>query len=396
MTLLKYLIAIADGCADQPILSGQTPLQYAHTPCLNRLAAHSQVGRTNLIPSGCPVGSQTALLTLLGAPVSTCHGGRAALEAHALGVPLDADTTVLRCNLVTLDDDRLIAHDGSGVTQTEADALLLTLQQQLGDALHTFHIGHTYRALLLRRGFDHPGGAAPDTLLGAHLCQHLPDDADLQRLFFAARDILTAHPVNQARQTQGLPPVNGVWFWGGGHLPTLPDFTAQTGLHGGAVGGVALVQGIARASGLHWLDVAHADGSLYTNWEGKAFAAFDALTRGGLDFVLLHVEAPDEAGHSGNLPHKVASIEYFDQRFLAPLTSWLDETQTDYRLLVLSDHPTPLALRRHTTDPVPWLLYDSRHTAQTNCCYDEAHTAGCPVLPGRQLLNLLLERKLTP
>ena len=394
---MKYLIAIADGCADQPILSGQTPLQYAHTPCLNRLAAHGRVGRTNLIPSGCPAGSQTALLTLLGAPVSACHGGRAALEAHALGVPLDADTTVLRCNLVTLaDDDRLIAHDGSGVTQTEADALSLTLQQQLGDALHTFHIGHTYRALLLRRGFDHPGGAAPDTLLGAHLCQHLPDDADLQRLFFAARDILTAHPVNQARQAQGLPPVNGVWFWGGGHLPTLPDFTTQTGLHGGAVGGVALVQGIARASGLHWLDVAHADGSLYTNWEGKAFAAFDALTRGGLDFVLLHAEAPDEAGHSGNLPHKVASIEYFDQLFLAPLTSWLDETQTDYRLLVLSDHPTPLALRRHTADPVPWLLYDSRHTAQTNCCYDEAHTAACPVLPGSQLLNLLLERKLTP
>lgn len=393
---MKYLIAIADGCADQPILCGQTPLQYAYTPCLNRLAAHGQVGRANFIPAGCPAGSQTALLTLLGAPASACHGGRAALEAHALGIPLDADTSALRCNLVTLDGDRLVAHDGSGVTQAESDALLLTLQQELGDARHTFHAGRTYRTLLLRRGFDHPGGAAPDILLGTSLRQHLPNDADLQRLFFAARDILTAHPVNQARRSQGLPPVNGVWFWGGGRLPNLPNFTTLTGLSGGAVGGVALIQGIARTTGLHWLEVPGANGSLSTNWEGKAFAAFDALTHGGLDFVLLHAEAPDEAGHSGNLPHKVASIEYFDQRLLAPLTGWLDESKTDYRLLVLSDHPTPLTLRRHTADPVPWLLYDSRCTAQTNCCYDESHVAACPVLPGAQLLNLLLERKLTP
>lgn len=391
---MKYVIAVADGCADLPAPPAGTPLSYAHTPCLDRLAARSLLGQTCLIPPGCDPGSQAALLTLLGAPAACCRGGRAALEALAQ----DADLTgraVLRCNLVSLADGRLAAHDGGGLTQEEADCLLGALRRALDDADHAFLPAMGYRALLVRRGPAHPGAPAPDTLLGQEILPHLPADDDLRRLFFAAREILEAHPVNTARRAGGRLPANGVWFWGGGALPDLPDFTARTGLRGGATGGVPLVQGIARGLGLAWLNVARADGTLHTNWEGKAFAAFDALVRGGLDFMFVHAEAPDEAGHAGSLPEKVAAIEYFDQRLLAPLTGWLDETAVDYRLLVLPDHPTPLALRSHTAGPVPWLLYDSR-TALPGGIYDEAHTAHAPYIPGGAMLDLLLERRSLP
>lgn len=391
---MKYLIAVADGCADLPGQPVGTPLSYAHTPCLDRLAARSQIGQTCLIPPGCDPGSQAALLTLLGAPAASCRGGRAALEALAQDIDLSG-RAVLRCNLVSLEGNRLVSHDGGGLTQDEADHLLHALGQALGDPDHTFLSAMGYRALLVRRGPVHPGAPAPDGLLGQDITPYLPADADLRRLFFAAREILEAHPVNAARRASGQLPANGIWLWGGGALPALPNLTARTGLAGGATGGVPLVQGITRGLGLTWLKVPHADGTLYTNWEGKAFAAFDALVRGGLDFVFVHAEAPDEAGHAGSLPEKVAAIEYFDQRLLAPLTGWLDETGTNYRLLVLPDHPTPLSLRSHTADPVPWLLYDSR-TILPGGIYDELHTADAPFVPGDAMLDLLLERRPLP
>lgn len=392
---MKYIIALADGCADLPVVGGDTPLGYAHTPCIDRLAARAVIGRTCLIPTGCIPGTQAALLTLLGAPRSACDSGRAAIEALACGVDLDG-WTALRCNFIALDDTgRLAAHDGGGLTDDEAAQLVDALNAGLGDQTHRFVPGTGYRALLLRRGMAHPGGPSPDSLLGQDVRTYQPQDDDLRRLYDAAQTILRGHPVNLARQAQGKLPANAVWFWGGGPTPTLPDFTAATGLRGAAVGAVPLVHGIASGMGLHWLTVPHADGTLHTNWEGKAFAAFDALTRQDMDFVFVHTEAPDEAGHAGSLPQKVASIEYFDQRLLAPLTSWLEQSRTDYRLLVLPDHPTPVAQRIHTADPVPWLLYDSRKTAQGGI-FDERHAEHCPLTPGEDLLALLLERKLRP
>lgn len=391
---MKYIIALADGCADLPAVGGDTPLSYAHTPCLDRLAARAVIGRTCLIPSGCIPGTQAALLTLLGAPRSACDSGRAAIEAMACAVNLNG-WTALRCNFISLDGTRLVAHDGGGLTDDEAAQLVQALSAQLGDQNHRFLPGAGYRALLLRRGVAHPGGPSPDSLLGQDLCTCQPEDDDLRRLYDAAHAILRDHPVNLARQAQGKLPANGVWFWGGGPTPTLPDFTAATGLRGAAVGAVPLVHGIASGMGLHWLTVPHVDGTLYTNWEGKAFAAFDALTRQGMDFVFVHTEAPDEAGHAGSLPQKVASIEYFDQRLLAPLTDWLDESRIDYRLLVLPDHPTPISRRIHTADPVPWLLYDSRKIGEGGI-FDELHTGDRPLTPGETMLELLLERKLRP
>lgn len=389
---MKYIIALADGGADLPLPGLGTPLAYAHTPCLDRLSRRAQLGRTCLIPPGCAPGSQPALLTLLGAPPSACRGGRAALEALACGADLSG-WTALRCNFITLDGGRLVTHDGGGLTDDEAGVLVDALQQALGDDSHRFLPGSSYRALLLRCGEPHPGGPSPDLLLGHDLSRCLPSDPDLCRLLGAAHDILRAHPLNLSRVQRGLPPANGVWFWGGGPTPALPDFTARTGLRGAAVGGVPLVRGIARGMGLRWLTVPGADGTLHTNWEGKAFAAFDALTRDGLDFVFLHAEAPDEAGHAGSLPEKLAAIEYFDQRLLAPLTGWLDESGAAYRLLVLPDHPTPISLRSHTDGPVPWLLYDSR-TTYPGGIFDETHAAGYPETPGDRMLTLLLERNL--
>lgn len=387
---MKYLIAIADGCADLPASPLGTPLHYAKTPCLDALASRAQLGRTCLIPTGCTPGSLPALLTLLGAPEEACHSSRAALEAFALGAKFSADTTALRCNLISTQEGCIAAHDGGGVTQSEADQLIQTLSAALGDAAHTFLSGVTYRAFLLCTGAAPSTGApSPDTLLGQPAHKYLPEDTDLRRLFDAAQQILATHPVNLARQAQGKLPINAVWFWGGGTLPKLPSFFQQTGLHGGVVGGVPLVHGIAKAMALSVISVPHTDGTLYTNWEGKAFAAFDALRE--LDFVLIHAEAPDEAGHTGSFSQKTAAIEYFDQRLLTLLTGWLAQAHIDYRLLILPDHPTPISLRHHTADPVPFLLYDNQKT-QSGGTFDELHTEALPVTPGTALLNLLLER----
>lgn len=385
---MKYLIAVADGCADLPLPHLGTPLHYAKTPCLDALASKAQLGQTCLIPADCTPGSLPALLTLLGAPKEACHSSRAALEALARGADL-SESTAFRCNLISIQAGKIVAHDGDGVTQEEADQLIESLSVALGDSSHTFLSGASYRALLLRKGTVHEGAPAPDTLIGQPAAEWLPDDGDLCRLFYAAQKVLSAHPVNLARQAHGKLPSNGVWFWGGGILPSLPSFSQQTGLSGGIVGGVPLVHGIARANGMSVISVPHADGTLYTNWEGKAFATLDALKK--LDFVLIHAEAPDEAGHTGSFSKKTAAIEYFDQRLLSPLTTWLAQIETGYRLLVLPDHPTPVSLRHHTNDPVPFLLYDSQRT-QPGGIFDEYHTKALPVTPGASLLNLLLER----
>lgn len=386
---VKYIIAIGDGMADlaQPSLRDETPLSFAHTPCLDRLARRGRVGSTCLIPPGCAPGSLPAQLTLLGCPPAVCGCGRAALEALAHGPLADGESAV-RCNLVALSDGRLLAHDGGGLTADEADALFSALRDTLTDETHRFLPGAGYRGLLVRRGAPMPVGISPDALLGQPLAGALPEDDDLVRLFYAGQAVLTDHPVNQARAARGQHPANGIWFWGGGAAPVLPDFEAQTGLCGAVVTGVPLLRGIARGMGLTVLPVDGADGSLHTNWEGKAFATFDALTRGGFDFALVHAEAPDEAGHAGSLPEKVAAIEYFSERLLDRLTGWLDEAGTDYRLLVLADHPTPVSLRVHTAGPVPWLLYDRTRERTAGEPYREDNAG--PRVPGAQMLTLLL------
>ncbi len=383
---MKYLIAIADGAADLPASPLGTPLHYAHTPCLDALSTRARLGRTCLIPSGCAAGTLPALLTLLGAPREACGSSRAALEAFGLGAPLTGHTA-FRCNLISVHDGCIVAHDGGGVSQSEADALTQSLSDALGDAAHLFLSGTTYRSFLLRKGAASIDAPAPDTLLGQHAEAHLPTDPDLRRLFYGAHKLLSAHPLNAKRCADGKLPVNAIWFWGGGSLPELPSFPARTGMQGCAVGGVPLVHGIAKAMGLSVIPVPHADGTLYTNWEGKAYAALDALAQN--DFVLVHAEAPDEAGHSGSFRDKVTAIEYFDQRLLAPLTEGLAARYPDHRLLILPDHPTPVSLRCHTADPVPWMLYDSR-TAQAGGVFEE--TECLPLFDGTQLLDLLLER----
>lgn len=387
---MKYILAVGDGMADEPqaALGGQTPLGYAQTGCLDRLSRAGMVGRTCLIPPGCLPGSLPAQLTLLGCPPSACQAGRAALEAQAQGT-LALGEHALRCNLIAVEHGCIAAHDGGGVTAEEAGALFAALFEALSDAAHRFLPGMGYRALLVRRGPQTPGAPSPETLLGVPAAAVLPEDADLRRLYEAGCAVLAEHPVNRARAARGQRPANAVWFWGGGMRPDLPDFTALTGLHGGVAAGVPLPKGIARGMGMTLLPVDQADGSLHTNWEGKAFAAYDGLTRGGLDFVFVHAEAPDEAGHAGSLPEKVAAIEYFSERLIAPLTQWLDADGEAYRLLVLPDHPTPVGLRVHTAGEVPWLLYDSRAPRADGGAYHEAAAARGTFVPGAQMLRLL-------
>lgn len=385
---LKYILAVVDGCADEIHSNRPTPLTYAHTPCLDRLALASTLGQTCLIPPHCVPGSYTALMTLFGAAPDDCHTGRAALEALALGVDLK-QRSVLRCNFITLENGVIANHDGGGLSQNEADRLTQSLNDALGDKTHTFISGMTYRTFLLCDHM-HLGGPAPDTLHGTPAINSLPNDPDLRRIFYAACKILEEHPINRARITRGDQPANGIWLWGGGTQPKLPNFRHRTGLQGGVVAGVPLIHGLAHAIGLHKIDVPHTNGTLYTNWEGKAFHTFDALTHKGLDFVFVHIEAADEAGHAGNFANKVAAIEYFDQRLLAPFLNWMGNQP--YRILILPDHPTPVALRTHTAAPVPWLLYDHHHPLPGGS-FDEMHTAHLPITPGKHLVDLLLERR---
>lgn len=383
---MKYLIAVADGAADLPLCPQGTPLHYAHTPCMDTLSARSRLGRTCLIPSGCAAGTLPALLTLLGAPKEACGSSRAALEAFGLSASL-TDHAAFRCNLISMRDGCIFAHDGGGMSQYEADTLTASLSDALGDDAHRFISGTTYRSFLLRKGAACIDSPAPDTLLGQPAEAHLPSDTDLRRLFYAAQKVLSTHPINTKRCADGKPPINAIWFWGGGTLPNLPAFPARTGMQGSAVGGVPLVHGIAKAMGLSVVSVPHADGTLYTNWEGKAYAALDALEQS--DFVLVHAEAPDEAGHSGSFRDKVTAIEYFDQRLLAPLMEGLAARYPEHRILILPDHPTPVSLRCHTTAPVPWMLYDSR-THQAGSAFEENEML--PLFDGTRLLDLLLER----
>lgn len=398
----KYIVVLGDGMADEPIdeLGGKTPLAYADTPAMDRLSKLSEVGLVHTIPEGMKPGSDTANLSVLGYDPKIYYSGRSPLEALSIGVPMKDTDVALRCNIVTLSEEdvpfeeRTIIDHSSGEISTEDCAVLLeAVKKELQNETYQFYVGTSYRHCLIWNHGSVIELSQPHDVLGQVIGQYLPEDENLLYMMKKSYEILANHPINIERKKQGLNPANCCWFWGAGTKPMLSSFEEKTGLKGMMVSAVDLLKGIAVGAGMGVADVEGANGGLNTNYEGKVQAALDAL-KGGYDFVYIHVEAPDEMGHQGSVERKVQAIEYLDQRVIEPLTKALDEEGVHYRLLVMPDHPTPIRVRTHTADSVPYLLYDSAKPQKESWNYNEkeAGVSGNFVPLGHTIIDKLFEK----
>ena len=401
---MKYIIILGDGMADEPIveLKGLTPLEHAKTPQMDLMAKQSEIGLIHTIPEGMKPGSDTANLSVLGYNPREYYTGRSPLEALSIGVPMKADDIALRTNLVTISDedvafgDRKILDHSSGEISTEDAAVLLkAVQRELQTGTHQFYVGTSYRHLLIWAKGEVVDLVQPHDVLGQTIGQHMPEDPILRDMMVRSYEILKDHPINKARKAVGLNPANCCWFWGAGTKPAVSSFEEKTGKKGAMISAVDLLKGIAVGAGMKNIHVEGADGTLHTNYEGKAQAAVDVLVKDDYDFVYVHVEAPDEMGHQGSVTRKVQAIEYLDSRVIKPVKAGLDAAGVEYRMMILPDHPTPIRVRTHTPDPVPYLLYDSTALQDHTWNYNEkeAKQSGNVIAKGHQGMDYLLGRE---
>lgn len=366
---MKHIIILGDGMADEPIdeLGGLTPLQYAATPYMDRLAAAGCTGRLKTVAPGFHPGSEVANMSVLGYDLPHVYEGRGVLEAASIGVTLQPGEMALRCNLVCIDGELLKNHSAGHISTAEADELIRTLNEQLGSDRVRFYTGVSYRHLLVVRGGDKRLDCTPPHDVPLHPFRPLMVKAEvpeaeetarlLNDLIFRSQEILANHPVNRKRQGAGKDKANSIWPWSPGYRPAMRTLHELYGIRRGAViSAVDLIRGIGTYAGLEVLHVEGATGLYDTNYEGKAAAALEALKTN--DFVYLHVEASDEAGHEGDVALKVRTIEDLDRRAIGPLYEALRTWDEPVAIAVLPDHPTPCRLRTHTADPVPFLIYN--------------------------------------
>lgn len=400
---MKYVIVLGDGMADRPIASigGRTPLEYAQTPMMDALSRKSEIGLVHTIPEGMNPGSDTANLSVLGYDPKVYYSGRSPLEALSIGVPMEDTDIALRCNMVTLSEEespfetkRILDHSSSEISTSDCLVLLEEVRRELEKEEYRFYGGTSYRHCLIWKEGRMLDLTPPHDVLGKVIGDYLPEDEALLSMMKKSYEILVNHPINVERKRQGLNPANCCWFWGAGTKPLLSSFQEKTGKKGIMISAVDLLKGIALGAGMGVSIVEGANGGLHTNYEGKTRAAVNALTEEGYDFAYIHIEAPDEMGHQGSLEKKVQAIEYLDQRVIRPLTEALDAAGTDYRLLVLPDHPTPVAVRTHTSDPVPYMLYDSTAPQSHGWNYNEAEAgrSGRLVAAGHEMITHLFEK----
>lgn len=398
----KYIVVLGDGMADEPIeaLGGKTPLEYADTPALDRLSKLSEIGMVHTIPEGMKPGSDTANLSVLGYDPKKYYSGRSPLEALSIGVPMKDTDVALRCNIVTITDGeepfeekRILDHSSGEISTEDCAVLLEAVRKELQNETYQFYVGTSYRHCLIWNKGSVIELTQPHDVLGQVIGQYLPTDENLLYMMKRSYEILVNHPINIERKKQGLNPANCCWFWGAGTKPALSSFEEKNGLKGMMVSAVDLLKGIAVGAGMGVAKVEGANGGLHTNYEGKVQAALDALC-GEYDFAYIHVEAPDEMGHQGSVERKVQAIEYLDKRVIAPLTEALDGKGMEYRLLVMPDHPTPIRVRTHTADSVPYLLYDNRAFQEESWNYNEREAAasGNFVAVGHTIIDRLLEK----
>ena len=397
---MKYIVVLGDGMADEPIeeLGGKTPIAFARTEELDRLAGLSEIGMVHTIPEGMSPGSDTANLSVMGYDPRKYYTGRSPLEALSIGIPMKDTDVALRCNLVTLSEEepyaskRILDHSSGEISTSDAAVLLEAVRKELENKDYRFYVGTSYRHCLIWNRGKVMELTAPHDVLGQTIDDYLPKDEKLKQMQEKSYEILNSHPINQKRRAEGLNPANSCWFWGAGTRPALTSFEEKYHKKGVMISAVDLLKGIAVGAGMDNIVVEGANGGLNTNYEGKAQAAVDALLKDNYDFAYIHVEAPDEMGHQGSAERKIKAIEYIDKRVIKYVVERMDASGEDYRLLVLPDHPTPIRVRTHTAAPVPYLLYDSRKAVEHTWKYneEEAAASGNYIAEGHALMEHLL------
>ncbi len=397
---MKYIVILGDGMADKPIdeLDGKTPLEYAKTPMMDALASMGELGMVHTVPTGMKPGSDTANLSVLGYNPKKYYSGRSPLEALSIGVPMKDTDIALRCNIVTLseeeenyEDKRIIDHSSDEISTEDAAILLEAVRKELETDTYKFYVGTSYRHLLIWDKGEVVELVQPHDVLGQTIGDKLPENKDLREMMKKSYEILANHPINIERKKKGLNPANSCWFWGAGTKPALSSFEDKTKKKGAMISAVDLLKGIAVGASMNVITVEGANGGLHTNYEGKAEAAVKVLTEDGYDFVYVHVEAPDEMGHQGSVDKKVKAIENLDEHVIKPIVQGMNDAGEDYRLVILPDHPTPICIRTHTGDDVPYLLFDSKKKEEHTWKYNEREAAqtGKYIEEGHKLIDYL-------
>lgn len=391
---MKYVILLGDGMADHPVdsLGGRTPLQAANKPDMDLVASQGCSGLVRTVPEGLPPGSDVANLSVLGYDPQKYYSGRAPLEAAAMGVDLAKDDIAFRCNFVTVTNGLMEDYSAGHITSDEGREPIKSLKQLMpGERLYS---GVSYRNLLVLKAGAEAMCTPPHDIMNQPIVDYLPRGKDselLIELMKASVPILASHPVNKKRIAEGKKPANMIWLWGQGPAPSIPKFKEQFGLRGAMISAVDLLKGIGTYAGLEVIDVPGATGEIDTNYTGKVQAALKALKR--LDFVYLHIEAPDEAGHEGDVELKVRAIELFDQDVVGPVIRGLKASGEDWRVLLLPDHATPISLRTHTREPVPFAMMGKGILPDRVERFDEeaAKSGGFGIIDGKKLLGLLIK-----
>ncbi len=393
VAMMKLVVLLGDGMADLPLaaLQGKTPLQAAKKPNMDRLARLGRNGLTQTVPEGFPPGSDVANLSVMGYAPSRHYSGRAPLEAAAMGVQLAEGDIAFRCNFVTIVDGVMLDYSAGHITTKEGRELIEALQPLMPQ--RRLYAGVSYRNLLVLQSGARALCTPPHDISDQPVAEHLPRGPDselLTRLMNAAQPILARHPVNEKRIAAGKHPANAIWLWGQGPAPIMPSFAEKYGRKGAMISAVDLLKGIGRYAGLQVIDVTGATGNIDTNYEGKVQAALEALK--SCDFVYLHVEAPDEMGHEGNTELKVRAIELFDEHVVGPVVEGLQKSGEDWRVLLLPDHATPISIKTHSRDPVPFTIAGAGVEPDGVESFDEdaAKRGGFGLVEATELVGMLI------
>ena len=404
---MRYLVVLCDGMADTPsdYLNGSTPMEKAFKPNMDALAKISEIGLCRTVAAGLKPGSDVANLSVLGYDPSVCYTGRSPLEAASIGVDLKTTDVALRCNTVTLSDEKnyedktMVDYCAGDISTEEAAEIIKTVEQELGNEIYRFYSGVSYRhCLVVDNGTTELGNMTPPhDISGRVIGEYLSTSAaaaPLIDLMKKSYEILKDHPVNKKRIAEGKNPANSIWLWGEGRKPQLDDFKVKNGVSGAIVSAVDLLKGIGICANMQTPEVEGATGYLDTNFEGKADAGINAF-KNGADLVYIHLEAPDECGHRGEPENKVKAIELIDQKILKTVKEYLDSTDEDYRILICPDHPTPLLTKTHSSEPVPYLIYDSRKVLSGVDAFTEKNAAstGIFIEHGPSIMDKLLEKQ---
>ena len=402
---MKYLIVVYDGMADRkiPAIGDKTPMQVAKTPVMDKLSPNAIVGTVSNVPEGMVPESDTANLAILSYDPRVFSKGRSPLEAMSMRLEMSPEDTAYRTNLVTLSEEpgipyaerTILDHSADEISTEEADELIRAVNDAFGTEDIRFHTGISYRhCLLMKDGDDQIPFARPHDHLGSKIAEYLPSALPFRTMMEKSYELLENHPINVKRRAEGKRPANSIWFWSPGKKPALPLFFDKWGLRASVISAVDLIKGIGICAGMRSIDVPGATGNVHTNYKGKADAAISAF-RDGDDLVYVHVEAPDECGHRAELENKILSIEKIDELILGPVSDYLAGLGEPYRIMILPDHPTPIEIRTHSMEPVPFMIYDSekKNVGVPSLTEESAAATGLYLPDGTMLLSMLIAKE---